>query len=210
MTPTQKPIRICIIEDEPIMADGIAALLRNEPVFQVVGIATERVQAVEMVSKEQPDITLLDMRWAGSDIPAVGLEILKDIRAIHKKARVLVLSGHAKPYWIAEAKAAGARGYLSKGKLTRELLDAIRLVHDHDATCNFPETEPLPEPLTLRENIALQWMAKGLQDKEIAPRMGIRESTVGKHTQPIFQKLGVNNRVEAINKARALGLLPPD
>lgn len=201
-------IRVLIVDDHRIVSDGIAAILRNQADFEVVGCAATGDEALVLFRDQRPDITLMDLRLPGMS----GLEAISAILTEDNEARVIVLTMYGGDEDIFRALAAGAATYLLKDTLARDLIRTIRAVH--------AGKRPLPaavkarlaerashETLTHREIEVLQLAAEGMRNKEIAARLEISEQTVQVHMKNVHGKLHVRDRVAAINLARRRGII---
>jgi DNA-binding NarL/FixJ family response regulator len=203
-------IRVLLVDDHPVVREGLAAMLATQKDFDVVGEASDGAQAVEMVERLGPDVVLMDLEMPRVD----GPEAIRRIRARHPDARVLVLTAYDTDERILDAVQAGAQGYMLKGAPRDELFRAVRIVNDGGSLLEpvvahkllgrmgkMLSHEPDVEQLTEREFEVLQQLVKGSRNKEIANQLFITERTVKFHTSIIFQKLGVTNRSEAITAA---------
>lgn len=201
-------IRVLIVDDHPVVREGLEAMLSTQRDFHVVGEAADGEQALKLYRELKPDVVLMDLEMPRVD----GPEGTRRIRAEDSNARVLVLTAYDTDERILEAVKAGAHGYLLKGAPREELFRAIRVVHQGGSTIEpvvarkllghmgellSGEAEQV-EVLTEREQEVLELVAKGLRNKEIAQQLYITERTVKFHIGCIFQKLGVTNRGEAI------------
>ncbi|GIK55794.1 MAG: response regulator transcription factor [Chloroflexi bacterium] len=209
-----EPICILIVDDHPVVRDGLAAILGTQPDFVVVGEAGDGRDALQKARDLHPDVILLDLEMPGMD----GVETLRQLKAQNGQARVIVFTAFDSDERIVTAVQAGAQGYLLKGAPRQELFHAVRVVHSGGSLLQpivasklmqrvNQEPEPPLESLTARELEVLQTMAAGLQNKEIAAKLVISERTVKFHVSAILSKLGAGNRTEAVALAVQRGLV---
>lgn len=207
-------ICILIVDDHPVVRDGLVAILATQPDFVVVGEAGDGRDALQKAHDLHPDVILLDLEMPGMD----GVETLRQLRAQNAQARVIVFTAFDSDERIVTAVQAGAQGYLLKGAPRQELFHAVRVVHSGGSLLQpivaskllrrvTQEPEPPQEALTARELEVLQAMAAGLQNKEIAAKLVISERTVKFHVSAILSKLGAGNRTEAVALAAQRGLV---
>lgn len=207
-------IRILIADDHPIVRDGLEAVLSTQPDFQVVGLAGDGEEALQMVTDLHPNVLLLDLEMPRLD----GVATLQRLRTLALPIQTIVFTAFDTDDRIVEAVRAGARGYLLKGAPREELFNAIRVVHaggsllqpvvatkllshlNHSATLD-------PDPLTAREVEVLQLVAQGCPNKEIAARLVITERTAKFHVSSMMSKLGATNRTELVVLASRRGLV---
>ena len=212
-------IKILIVDDHPVVRDGLNAILETQTDFLVVGEAGDGQEAVAQVEQLQPDVVLLDM-----DMPLMdGLEALRSIMQQRPDTKVIIFTVFDSDERILAAVQAGARGYLLKGDAPRdEIFRAVRTVYGGGVLLQpvvaskllnqmqaapatiKPQTE---EPLTAREREVLALLARGLANKEIANRLVISERTVKFHVSAILGKLKADNRTEAVTIAAQRGLI---
>ena len=210
------PIRILIVDDHPIVRDGLVAILGTQSDFQVVGEATSGPQAIQLLEPSQADVILLDLEMPGMD----GVEVIGQMKSIQPQARIVVFTAFDTDERILGALAAGAKGYLLKGAPRAELFKAIRIIHQGGSLLQpivatrlitqLTESEnetPPTEDLTARELEVLKLLAIGKQNKEIAAEFHITERTVKFHVSALFAKLGAGNLTEAASIALQQGLV---
>lgn len=208
----QSAIRLLIVDDHPVVRDGLAAILGTQADFAVVGEASSGDEALAQYARLTPDVVLLDLEMPGMD----GIVVLQRLRQTHPQVRAVVFTAFDTDDRILGALQAGAKGYLLKGAPRTELFNAIRVVHS-GGTLLQPVVasrllEQLASPdifeeLTPREQVVLALLAQGKQNKEIAGELEITERTVKFHLSAIYGKLGAGNRTEAVTIALQRGLV---
>lgn len=196
-------IRVLSVDDHPLLREGIAALIGNQTDMQLVAEACNGREAVELFRKHHPDITLMDLQMPDMG----GIDATSSIRGEFPDARIIVLTTHAGDVQVARAFKAGARAYLLKGTLRKELLETIRAVHAGQKRLSPEVAAEVAEhvtddALTPREIDVLRWVAGGNANKEIAAQLSLTEETVKSHIRNILAKLGANDRTHAV----AIGL----
>jgi DNA-binding NarL/FixJ family response regulator len=207
-------IHIVVVDDHPIVRDGLVAVLSTQPDFEVVGEASSGPEAIQCVGASRPDVILLDLEMPDMD----GVETLQRLRDIDPAVRVIVFTAFDTDERIVKAVQAGAQGYLLKGVPRDEIFNAIRVVHAGGALLQpviaskllrqvTRDAQPEPDPLTERELEVLRLMAQGQMNKEIAAALVISERTVKFHVSAILSKLGAGNRTEAVTLAAQQGLI---
>ncbi|WP_110517694.1 response regulator [Herpetosiphon llansteffanensis] len=199
-------IRILVVDDHPVVREGLVAILSTQSDFAVVGEASDGRQALELCQQIQPDLLLLDLELPELD----GVAVLEQLDLVAHNLRVLVFTAFDTDERIIGAVRAGAQGYLLKGAPRDELFAAIRLIHAGGSTLHpliaskllrqVQRDTSLVE-LTPREREVLQELAQGFANKQIAYTLNITERTVKFHLNSIFQKLGAHNRTEAVSIA---------
>ncbi len=207
-TANTSKIRLLIVDDHPMLRDGVGAIIGTQPDMEVVGEASSGEEGVERFHALQPDVTLMDIQMPGMD----GIKAIELIRADASDARILVLTTYAGDAQALRALRAGAAGYLLKSGLRRELIDAIRAVHEgHRAVAPDVAQEIAQhagaETLTDREIAILLAVADGQANKEIARRLAITEDTVKSHLKSIYGKLRVDDRAHAVAQAYRRGII---
>jgi len=208
MSPDPKPIRILTVDDHPLLREGIAALVASQPDMQVVGEASNGLEALEKFRKHRPDITLMDLVMPDMK----GVDAIIAIRAEFPQARIIVLTTYTGDVQVLRALQAGARGYLLKGLLRKELLETIRAVHA-GRKCIPPEVAAQvadhagDEALSQREIEVLRLIAGGNANKQIADQLSITEETVKGHVKSILAKLSANDRTHAVTIGLKRGII---
>lgn len=205
-------INLLIVDDHPVVRDGLVAILSTQSDFHIAGEAASGPEALALVEKEQPDVLLLDLEMPGMD----GVEVIRRLRDLYPAVKIVVFTAFDTDERILSAVQAGAKGYLLKGAPRSELFEAVRVVHrggsllhpvvasrllDHLAA------PPKAEELTAREREVLALLAQGKQNKEIALELSITERTVKFHISAILGKLDAGNRTEAVTIAVQQGLV---
>jgi DNA-binding NarL/FixJ family response regulator len=202
------PVRILIAEDHPLMRSGIIAEISAEPDLEVIAIAEDGEQALELFRIHRPDISLIDIR-----LPKLnGLKVIEAIRQDCPTARIIVLTTAGGDVHAVRAFRAGAASYLLKHMLRDELIHAIREVHAGrrripPEVARIMAENTFNDAMTARETEVLGRVAEGLSNKEIASRLFISEYTVKAHLKTILQKLGANDRTHAVMIALQRGFL---
>ena len=203
-----KPITIMIVDDHPVVRDGLAAILSSQSDLEIVGEASTGAEAVEQYFKLQPMVVLMDLLLPDM----IGSEAIKIICEKSSDARIIVLTTLGGDEEIYRALEAGARGYLLKDMVRHELILAIHQVsggHRYiPAEIGARLAENFPRPgLSAREVEVLQLVAGGLRNKEIGFQLGVTEATVNAHVKHILAKLDASDRTEAVMIALRRGIL---
>jgi two-component system, NarL family, response regulator LiaR len=205
-------IRILVIDDHPVVREGLVASLEDDPEFQVVGAAGSLDEALPQVTARRPDVILLDL-----ELPRVdGLSAIPILGAAHTDARILILTAYDTDERVLGAIRGGAKGYLLKGAPLSEIARAIRAVHAGEtylepriASKIVAELGPGRKTgaLSRREREVLRLVAGGQSNKQIAQALGITERTVKFHVASVMNKLGAENRAQAVALAGRRGLI---
>jgi DNA-binding NarL/FixJ family response regulator len=198
MSADANSIRILAVDDHPLFRSGIAALLATQPDMILVAEASNGREAIEKFRTYQPDITLMDLQMPDMN----GLDALSAICAEFPEARIIVLTTYIGDVQILRAMQVGARAYLLKNLLDKELLSTIRAVHAGKKTLSAEASYELAEhatdeALTPAEVAVLRLIAAGNANKQIAAQLNITEETVKGRVKNILSKLGANDRTHA-------------
>ena len=201
-------IRILTVDDHPLLRKGIAALVNGEPDLKLVAEASNGKEAIDAFRSHRPDVTLMDLQMPELD----GIDAIDRIRSEFPEARIIVLTTYSGDTQVLRALKAGARGYILKGHVHKELLDAIRAVHAGQKRIPPEIAAQLAEhatddALTEREIDVLKLVAAGNANKQIADRLSIGEATVKSHVSNILSKLGANDRSHAVTIGLKRGII---
>jgi DNA-binding NarL/FixJ family response regulator len=210
-------IKVIICDDQAIIRDGLELLLKLERDIEVVGLAQDGAEVVELAAAHSPDLILMDLKMPGIN----GVEATRRIRTQHPDMKVLVLTTYDDDEWVFDAIRAGASGYLLKDTPREKVLEAIRgtvsgqafvdpaiagkLLQQTASQQMKPATQ-ITDKLTGREEDVLRLMARGLSNAEIADQLFLSEGTVRNHVSAIFAKLDVSDRTQAVIIAIRHGL----
>jgi DNA-binding NarL/FixJ family response regulator len=204
----QTKIRVFSVDDHPLLREGIAAIINNEPDMVMVAQAATGREAIHQFREHRPDVTLMDLR-----LPDIsGIDAVMAIRNEFPDARIVMLTTFEGDVEIQRALAAGARGYILKNMAPHELASVVRQVHTGKKRIQ-PEVAArlaehvADEPLTEREKDVLKHVAGGNRNRDIAERLLISEETVKVHVKHIMEKLGANDRTEAVTIALRRGII---
>jgi len=203
-----KLIRILAVDDHPLLLSGIAALVDAEPDLKLVAEASNGQEAIAAFRIHQPDVTLMDLQMPGMD----GVEAISVIRKEFPQARVIVLTTYAGDVQVLGALKAGARAYVLKRHVHKELLETIRAVHagqkriPPDIAAQLAE-HAADDELTEREVEALRLIAAGNSNKQIADQLSVTEGTIKSRVTNILSKLGANDRAHAVTIGLKRGII---
>ncbi len=205
-TSTPSRIRILIIDDHPVVRDGLASMIENQEDMEVVGEGETGKGAIDLYDRLLPDVMLLDLKLPDID----GVQVLERLRTFHPSARVIVLTTYVGDVQARRALKAGACGYLLKASLRRDLRESIRAVHAGSRRVQVEVAAELAqhtadEVLTPREIEILKLIAGGHSNKLAADRLRIREDTVKAHVTNILSKLNASDRTHAVTIALQRG-----
>ncbi|MEV4705200.1 response regulator transcription factor [Actinoplanes sp. NPDC049316] len=206
-----EPIRVLVVDDHPVVRQGLRTFLDLQDDMTVVGEAADGAEAVTAAAELRPHVVLLDLRMPGAD----GIAALRGLRAAGSAARVLVVTSYTEPAAVLPAVHAGAAGYVYKDIDPPALASAIRSVHaghvllHPDVARLLAEGRSTPgDPqLTPREREVLTAIARGRANREIARQLGLAEKTVKTHVSAILTKLGLQDRTQAALYAVRAGLV---
>lgn len=207
-TMTPNPIRVLVVDDHPMIREGVSAVLERASDIAVVGEAANGLEAVENFRRYLPDVTLMDLQMPELD----GVEAIRRIREDSPTARIIVLTTYTGDVKALQALRAGAAGFLLKSSIRQDLLDCIRAIHMGERLLP-PEIatdialHAVDEPLTEREVGILNLVAGGNANKQIAWKLSISEDTVKTHMKSIFSKLHVTDRTHAVTIAAKRGII---
>ena len=203
-----RDIRILTVDDHALLRKGIAALIGAEPDMKLVAEAANGQEAIAEFKKHRPDVTLMDLQMPGMS----GIECIIAIRSDFPNARIIILTTYPGDVQVVRALKAGARGYLLKGQVNRDLPEVIRAVHSGQK--RIPPEIALElaeytaeEDLSSREIAVLRFIATGNANKQVASKLGIAEETVKSHVTNILAKLHANDRTHAVTIALKRGII---
>ena len=208
MSDDLKSIRILTVDDHPVVRNGIAGLVQDQPDMLLVGEASNGREAIQQFRAHQPDVTLMDLQMPEMS----GVDAIIAIRDQFPRARIIVLTTYTGDVQVVRALKAGAQGYLIKNLLHKELLDAIRKVHSGkkiltpELSCEVA-SHAADDSLTPAEISVLRLIAEGNANKQIAAQLSISEETVKSRVKNILSKLGANDRTQAVTIALKRGII---
>lgn len=197
-------IRIVIAEDQGMLLGAMKSLLSMEEDIEVVGLAKNGEEAIELVEELQPDVCIMDI-----EMPVkTGLDAAEALRG--SECKIIILTTFARPGYFERARKAGVRGYLLKDSPIEELVNSIRIIVDGrriyaPELVDFVYEDDSENPLTERESQVLELIAEGKTTKEIAAELFLAAGTVRNYISTILEKLGVGNRIEAIARFKEKG-----
>ena len=212
-------IRVCLVDDQTLVREGVRNLLDLSEEIDVVGEAGDGAAACELIPELKPDVVLLDMRMPGMS----GLDVLVALGEKNALPPTIILTTFDDDQLVLAGLKVGAKGYLLKDVTLEQLVDAVKTVADGGSLVQPAVTARLlkglegmktefssldrPDPLTERETEILRLMAGGYSNKEIANSLGVAEGTVKNHVSNILSTLGVRDRTRAVLKAFELGIV---
>jgi DNA-binding NarL/FixJ family response regulator len=201
-------IRIMAVDDHPLLRQGITGFVADQPDMKIVAEASNGREAIQQFRAHHPDVTLMDLQMPEMN----GLDAMIAIRGEFPDARIIVLTTYAGDVQVLRALKAGARGYLLKNSLHKELLESIRTVHAGKRALSTEASYQLAEhitddALTPAEVRVLRLIAEGNANKEIAAQLSISEETVKGQVRNILSKLGANDRTHAATIGLKRGII---
>ena len=204
------PVRMAVVDDHPVVRDGLVAMLGADEHIEVVGSAQDGAEALRLIARTRPDVVLMDLRMPGMS----GTEAIRSLRREDPPLpRVLVLTTYDTDRDIRGALEAGADGYLLKDARREDLLRAVhdlaagRPVLSTAARAVLTASEDPRRRLSVREAEVLRLVADGCTNRAVGSRLGIGEATVKTHLGHVYEKLGVADRASAVRTAWELGLV---
>ncbi len=205
---TRAKLRVILADDHPVVRDGLAAIINQQPDMQVIAAASDGDEAMMLFLQHQPDVLVLDLRMPRLD----GANVVTRLLEVQPKARILIMTTYDSDEDIFRSLSQGAKGYILKDAPRQEILSAIRAVsNDQPYTSSSIATKAIQRMvrpnLTQREQHVLQQLAQGLSNKEIARRLDITEGTAKTHVKAILTKLDAISRTEAVAVAHRRGLV---
>lgn len=211
-------IRVLICDDQAVVREGLELILNADPGIEVVGLAADGQQAIDLTTAKNPDVVLMDLKMPVMN----GIQATEHIRRVFPKTRVLVLTTFGEDEWVFDAIRGGAAGYLLKGTPRQEIIAAVkgtfagksyidpevggRLLQEVGRATKIAATMFHPE-LSPRELEILKLMAKGLSNAEISERLHITQGTVRNYVSAVLSKLDVKDRTQAALAAVRHGLV---
>ena len=201
-------IRVLLVDDHSLVRRGFRRLLEDDPDIEVAGEASDGAEAVEQARRLKPDVVVLDYALPVEN----GVLVARRIRATQPGVRILMLSMHSEPSYIANSREAGASGYLLKNAIDLELVDAVKKVVTEDWVQDPRLTQAkgptnVKRPLSTRELEVLQHIVAGESNKEIAAVLNLSVNTVAVHRANIMDALGIHNTAELVVHAIRNGLV---
>ncbi|MFZ3373139.1 MAG: response regulator transcription factor [Desulfitobacteriaceae bacterium] len=205
-------VKVLVVDDHTLFAEGTVSLLGLEPRILAVGIAKNEIECMGLINKTVPDVVLLDINLPDS----CGTDLIDKIKKVQPEVKIVMLTGQNPQGYVTKSVSKGANGFLLKDCSVKEMTQAILRVYEDgvyfsqslgallqsekfDKNLNFPmDSETPSKQLTTREIEIMELVTKGLHNKEIAVALGIKVRTVDFHVSNILLKLGVSSRLEAV------------
>ncbi|MQY04582.1 response regulator transcription factor [Actinomadura macrotermitis] len=208
-------ISLVLVDDHALLLDGLRGMFEAQDGIEIAGTAGDSAGALELVARARPDVLLLDVSIVGAPVT----ETVAAVRRISPQTRIVVLSMQDDPRLVTELIALGVSGYLLKSAGWEELLAAVRMPRGHEDRLLLSVSRRSllelggsaaapPGPLSKRETEILMLTAAGLSNIQIGSKLGLTEATVKRHLHNVFGKLGAASRIEAVNRAKELRLIP--
>jgi DNA-binding NarL/FixJ family response regulator len=203
-------IRVVIADDHPLIRMGLRAVLERSAGIEVVAVVDDGPAAIQAIDTYQPGVALLDIQLPGMS----GIEVARGVRAAHPQVAILILTGYDDVGYVRTLLPLGIRGYLTKTVSDEQLVAAIRTVATGGTVLVSDSIRQAADasagPLTSRELDVLAHVAVGRRNAEIAALLALSVKTVEYHVSRALEKLGARSRVEAVRKARQLGIIAPE
>jgi DNA-binding NarL/FixJ family response regulator len=201
-------INIMIVDDHPVVRQGLRAMFSSEPDIFVQGMAASAREAINLIEREQPGVVLMDLRMPEME----GIEAIKALRRILPNIKILVLTNYGSDEYIVRATQAGAMGYLLKNTPQEEIVKAVRMVYSGERYVPNDIAKRLFEAigrkaLSTRELEVLVLVARGCTNKEVGQELFISDRTVRNHVTSCLLKLEARDRTEAVTRAIERGLI---
>jgi DNA-binding NarL/FixJ family response regulator len=202
---TNRSIRLLIVDDHPVVRDGLSGIFAGDPDFEVVGQAANGVEAVTQAQELRADVVLMDLR-----MPEMGgVEAIKQLRKRTPSAHVIVLTTYDTDNEVLAAIEAGATGYLLKDAPREELIRAVRAAHRGESVLSPSVAgrlmgrarRPATDTISPRELEVIKLIAGGANNREAAAKLFVSEATIKTHLLHVFEKLGVRDRAAAVSEA---------
>jgi DNA-binding NarL/FixJ family response regulator len=218
--PREGPIRVVVVDDQPVFTEMLRVVLDMQPDIKVVGMAFTGDEGLKLATETKPDVLLVDYHMPGM----TGLEVIQGLRAADENTTVVVLTADTGEAVMAEAIAAGAAGYITKQQALSEVVQAVRtasegepvvppfmipriLSHFHRQQQREQQAEMLRSKLSAREIEILEQLARGRSNEAIAEIFVLSPNTVRTHIQNVIKKMGVHSKLEATTLALQLGII---
>jgi DNA-binding NarL/FixJ family response regulator len=201
-------ISIMIVDDHPVVRQGLRAMFSSEPDIRVLGMAASAREAMYLIERELPDVVLMDLRMPEME----GIEAINALRRISPDIKILVLTNYGSDEYIVRATQAGAMGYLLKNTPQEEIVKAVRVVYSDERYVPKDIAKRLfeaigREELSPRELEVLVLVARGCTNKEVGQKLFISDKTVRNHVTSCLLKLQAKDRTEAVTRAIERGLI---